>query len=157
MMASAVEITFTTGPQPQSKVHSGSNDTICDKRTQWELQRLSFRLISNTVAVIRWVIVRKTLEIFGIRFQASVVRVQEEAPFSGTGATEWENTERVRCSSRQRDKEINIKARLRKTQLQLGKEDGFMFLEQNLESRVKISQPVEKRGVFRCLTLCAGI
>jgi hypothetical protein len=88
---------------------------------------LCFLLISNIVAVTRWVIVRKTLEVFGIGFQASGVRLQEGAAISGTGATEWGKVGRVRCSSPQRDGEMNLEIRLRKTQFQLGKEDGFMF------------------------------
>ena len=47
--------------------------------------------------------------------------------------------------------EVNVEARLRKTQLQLGKEEGL------LGQCVELSAPVGEMGVFSGLTICAGI
>jgi hypothetical protein len=141
-------------------------------RQIWELSHLSFQLLFNIIAVMirkildvwhmisrlifnvtvmaNWIVIQKALEIHGSRFQAVRTHTLSEPR---TGTEDWGEgkNEVITCSSQERDVEVNVGARLRKTQLQLGKEEWL------LEQSVELSAPVGKIGVFSGLTICAGI
>jgi hypothetical protein len=58
---------------------------------------LSWRLIFNIMAVIVWVLVRKLLEIFGIRFRATQFSADQERQGKPADTfAKWESIEKVR-------------------------------------------------------------
>jgi hypothetical protein len=65
-------------------------------KTQGWLRHLSWRLLFNIIAVIVWVLVRKLLEFFGIRFQAVQFPVEQERQGKPADiAAEWESIEKA--------------------------------------------------------------
>jgi hypothetical protein len=66
-------------------------------KTQGWLRRLSWRLLFSLMAVIVWVLVRKLLELFGIRFQAVQFPVEKERQGKPADiAAEWKSIYNVR-------------------------------------------------------------
>ena len=66
-------------------------------KTQESLRYLSWRLLFNIMAVIVWGLVRKLLELFGIRFQAVRFPVEQERQGKPADiAAEWKSNDNVR-------------------------------------------------------------
>jgi hypothetical protein len=66
-------------------------------KTQGRLRHLSWRFIFNIMAVIVWVLVRKLLELFGIRFEAVQFPVEQERRGKPANIdAEWKSIDKVR-------------------------------------------------------------
>jgi hypothetical protein len=111
---------------------------------------MSFRLMFNVIVRANWMVIQKSLELLGFKFQAMRTHTLSETRTETEGWGEVKN-EVVTYSSPEKKMEVNVESRLWKAQLQLGKEEGL------LERSAELSVPVEKMGVFSGLTICAGI
>jgi hypothetical protein len=75
---------------------------------------MNFRLILSVTVMANWIVIQKALEILGFRTQAVRTHTLSE-PRTGTEGWGEEKNEVIICSSRERDVEVNVEARLRKT------------------------------------------